>query len=117
MTATTALDPVHHVAVSVRDVKEAVAWYQSRFACRVSYQDDTWAMLEFANIKLALVVPSQQQGRPVGVGGVRQHQAALGRPEPPPAAPGLRQPRGREVRPPQGPPRRHPLLLRHRPGR
>ena len=59
MSATTALDPIHHVAVSVRDIKEAVAWYQARFACRVSYQDDTWAMLEFANLKMALVIPSQ----------------------------------------------------------
>ena len=53
------LDPIHHVAVAVRDVKEAVEWYRARFACKVSYQDDTWAMLDFANLKLALVVPGQ----------------------------------------------------------
>ena len=54
-----ALDNVHHVAVAVQDVRAAVDWYQRNFQCKVSYQDDTWAMLDFANIKLALVVPSQ----------------------------------------------------------
>ncbi len=53
------LDPIHHIAIPVRDVKEAVEWYRGHFACAVSYQDDTWALLDFANIKLALVVPSQ----------------------------------------------------------
>jgi catechol 2,3-dioxygenase-like lactoylglutathione lyase family enzyme len=53
------LDPIHHIAVSVRDVKEAVAWYRNHFACSVSYQDDSWALLDFANIKLALVIPAQ----------------------------------------------------------
>ena len=42
----------------MQDIKGAVEWYTKTFHCRVSYQDDTWAMLEFANLKLALVVPS-----------------------------------------------------------
>lgn len=54
-----ALDAIHHVAVSVSDVATAVRWYQERFTCQVSYQDATWAMLEFANMKLALVIPGQ----------------------------------------------------------
>jgi len=53
------LDSVHHVAVSVKDVKSAVEWYRRNFRCKVSYQDDTWAMLDFANLKLALVLPQQ----------------------------------------------------------
>jgi catechol 2,3-dioxygenase-like lactoylglutathione lyase family enzyme len=53
------LDNVHHVAVAVSDVKAAVDWYRCHFQCKVSYQDDTWAMLDFANIKLALVIPGQ----------------------------------------------------------
>jgi catechol 2,3-dioxygenase-like lactoylglutathione lyase family enzyme len=53
------LDPIHHVAIPVRDVKAAVDWYRGHFACTVSYQDDTWALLDFANIKLALVIPAQ----------------------------------------------------------
>jgi catechol 2,3-dioxygenase-like lactoylglutathione lyase family enzyme len=55
----TFLDTVHHVAVSVKDVRAAADWYRRHFQCRVSYQDDTWAMLEFANLKLALVIPGQ----------------------------------------------------------
>jgi catechol 2,3-dioxygenase-like lactoylglutathione lyase family enzyme len=53
------LDTIHHVAVPVRDVEEAVRWYSSRFRCRVLYHDPTWAMLEFENTRLALVVPDQ----------------------------------------------------------
>ena len=53
------LDRIDHVAVSVPDIGRAVDWYKSMFNCCVSYQDETWAFLEFANLKLALVVPSQ----------------------------------------------------------
>jgi catechol-2,3-dioxygenase len=53
------LDAVHHVAVSVNNVQEAVQWYTSRFRCEVRYQDATWALLAFENIQLALVIPSQ----------------------------------------------------------
>jgi catechol 2,3-dioxygenase-like lactoylglutathione lyase family enzyme len=56
---TTLLDSIHHVAIEVQDVKGAVAWYTKNFQCKVAYQDDTWAFLEFANLKLALVIPSQ----------------------------------------------------------
>ena len=55
----TLLDSIHHVAVSVTDIQAAVDWYMRTFQCKVSYQDDTWALLEFANVKLALVIPSQ----------------------------------------------------------
>src|SRR4051794_5349145 len=46
------LDSIHHIAVSVTDVKAAVEWYTRTFQCKVTYQDDTWAFLEFANLKL-----------------------------------------------------------------
>lgn len=55
----TPLDGLHHVALAVRDVAEAVTWYTQTFACKILYQDATWAFLEFANIKLALVIPEQ----------------------------------------------------------
>lgn len=54
-----ALDSLHHVAISVRDVGEAVRWYTETFRCRVVYQDETWAMLQFGNVHLALVIPTQ----------------------------------------------------------
>lgn len=53
------LDTLHHVAIAVPDVGQAVDWYTKTFQCRIDYQDATWALLAFANLKLALVVPEQ----------------------------------------------------------
>jgi catechol 2,3-dioxygenase-like lactoylglutathione lyase family enzyme len=53
------LDRIDHIAIPVRDVGEAVDWYRQTFRCRVAYQDPTWALLEFGNVRLALVIPSQ----------------------------------------------------------
>ena len=41
------------------DVTRAVRWYQKMFACEVKWQDETWALLQFANTSLALVVPGE----------------------------------------------------------
>ena len=54
-----ALDALHHVAISVPDIPAAVEWYTRTFRCRVTYQDATWAMLDFANVRVALVIPSE----------------------------------------------------------
>ena len=53
------LDNIHHLAIQVEDIARAVDWYKEEFDLEVSYQDETWAMLEFANISLALVLPGQ----------------------------------------------------------
>jgi hypothetical protein len=53
------LDTLHHTALRVKDVKETVAWYTERFRCKVEYQDATWAMLEFENVRLAFVLAEQ----------------------------------------------------------
>lgn len=53
------LDTIHHIAIPVRDIAEAVTWYTKHLQCKISYQDATWALLDFANTKLALVIPSQ----------------------------------------------------------
>lgn len=53
------LDRIEHVAIAVADVPSAVAWYTSNFRCTVAYQDATWALLDFANLELALVIPEQ----------------------------------------------------------
>ena len=53
------LDRIDHLAISVPDLSSAVAWYTSRFRCKVAYQDPTWAFLEFDNLRLALVIPEQ----------------------------------------------------------
>jgi catechol 2,3-dioxygenase-like lactoylglutathione lyase family enzyme len=50
---------VDHIAVAVNDIDQAVAWYTQQFRSRVLFQDETWALLEFANVNLALVIPEQ----------------------------------------------------------
>ncbi len=52
-------DRLHHVAIAVSDVESAVRWYRRSFDCVVAYQDDTWALLEFATVHLALVTPGE----------------------------------------------------------
>jgi catechol 2,3-dioxygenase-like lactoylglutathione lyase family enzyme len=53
------LHTLHHVAIAVTSVKETVEWYSHHFDCRVAYQDETWAIVQFANVSLAFVVPGQ----------------------------------------------------------
>ena len=52
-------DRVHHVALQVEDLGRAVDWYQTQFSSELLYQDDTWALLRFGNVNLALVMPDQ----------------------------------------------------------
>jgi catechol 2,3-dioxygenase-like lactoylglutathione lyase family enzyme len=53
------LDDLHHVAIQVKNIQRAVEWYRNNFATRVDYQDESWALLRFGNIYLALVKPEQ----------------------------------------------------------
>ena len=50
---------IHHIAIQVKDIQRAVEWYTTHFNIEVTYQDNTWAMLRFSNINLALVIPEQ----------------------------------------------------------
>tara|TARA_A100001035_G_scaffold42226_1_gene29388 strand:- start:1151 stop:1450 length:300 start_codon:yes stop_codon:yes gene_type:complete len=51
------LTHVDHIAIESRDIKKSVKWYLSKFNCSIKYQDNTWALLEFDNISIALVKP------------------------------------------------------------
>lgn len=53
------MDKIHHIAVSVSDIKEALGWYRSQFDVQTLYEDESWAMMRFSNVDLALVVPGQ----------------------------------------------------------
>ena len=53
------MDTIHHLAIPAEDIAASVRWYREHTDCSVEYQDDTWALLAFANIKLALVMPGQ----------------------------------------------------------
>lgn len=50
---------IDHVAIQVKDVQRAIDWYSTHFQTEILYQDDSWALLRFANINLALVIPEQ----------------------------------------------------------
>tara|TARA_Y100000588_G_scaffold245178_1_gene259467 strand:+ start:9893 stop:10123 length:231 start_codon:yes stop_codon:yes gene_type:complete len=45
------LNNTDHVAVQVSDVSNALVYYAERFECEVTYQDTTWALIKFENIK------------------------------------------------------------------
>jgi catechol 2,3-dioxygenase-like lactoylglutathione lyase family enzyme len=53
------LDHIDHVAVTVADIAASVDWYVSSFRCEIEYQDETWALLRFENMALALVIAEQ----------------------------------------------------------
>ena len=53
------MDQIQHVALVVSNIDDAIKWYQSRFDLEVTYSDKTWALLEFSNILMALVLPNQ----------------------------------------------------------
>ena len=46
-------DTLQHVAIAVSNMQRAIQWYTTRFNCTIHYHDDTWALLDFANIRLA----------------------------------------------------------------
>lgn len=53
------LEKLDHVAVGVTDIKKALKWYCANFDVDVTYADESWALLMFDNISLALVLPDQ----------------------------------------------------------
>ena len=56
---TVELDRIDDIAIPVDDVAAAVEWYKERFRCEIGYQDETWALLNFANARLAFVIAEQ----------------------------------------------------------
>ena len=50
---------IDHIAIQVDDIRESVKWYRNKFKCEVIYEDDTWAFLQYENIKMALVVEDE----------------------------------------------------------
>ncbi len=69
------LDAIHHVAIEVDDVKEAIDWYADKFRCKVAYEDDTWALLQFGNLSIALVTRGEH---PAHIGFVTETAAEHG---------------------------------------
>ena len=48
-------DIVDHIAIVVKDIKDSIIFYTTKFQCLEIYSDSTWAILQFENIKLSLV--------------------------------------------------------------
>ena len=53
------LDIIDHIAIQVSDIQKTLDWYLKQFCCKEIYSDDTWALIEFKNVKLALVKSSE----------------------------------------------------------
>ena len=69
------LTTVHHVAINVANLQSAINWYQTSFNCRLIHQEARQAILQFANLQLNLVLPSQE---PPHVAFVKQDAASYG---------------------------------------
>ena len=54
---------LHHVAINVSDIKKSVEWYVKNMHATVEYEDETWAMLGFGDVNMALTVASQHPPR------------------------------------------------------
>ncbi|MEL0106608.1 MAG: VOC family protein [Alphaproteobacteria bacterium] len=53
------MDKIHHIAIVVPEIKKALEWYQNQFEIETCYADESWALVKFDNIELALVLPGQ----------------------------------------------------------
>ena len=53
------MDKINHIAITVTNIKHATNWYTKNFDCKVKEEYDNWALLEFDNIDLALVSPTE----------------------------------------------------------
>ena len=74
---TPSLDTIHHVAIQVQNIRNAVDWYTERYECLIDYEDQTWALLRFANTSLALVKPEEH---PYHIAITTDDLAAYGKP-------------------------------------
>ncbi|MBS28136.1 MAG: glyoxalase [Alphaproteobacteria bacterium] len=53
------MERIDHIALPVADISAALDWYREHFTCETLYVDESWALLGFENISLALVLPDQ----------------------------------------------------------
>ena len=53
------MEKIDHIAIVVTNINHAVNWYTKNRDCEVIYQNESWADLQFENIKLALVLPHE----------------------------------------------------------
>lgn len=50
---------IDHIAITVDNPQDAARWYMDAFGAELLYDDPTWCLIGFENIKLAFVISSQ----------------------------------------------------------
>ena len=53
------MEKIDHIAIVVNNINRVVDWYTKNRDCKVKYQDSSWALLEFQNVDLSLVLPAE----------------------------------------------------------
>ena len=48
-----------HVALNTDNIEATANWYVANFEAEIKYIDETWALLQIGNTKIALTIPSQ----------------------------------------------------------
>ena len=48
-----------HIAINVSDIKKSIEWYVQNLSASVDYEDQTWAMLNVNNTRLALTISQE----------------------------------------------------------
>ena len=46
---------IDHIALQVLDIQRSISWYTENLGAEVVYEDETWAMMNCGEIKIALV--------------------------------------------------------------
>lgn len=72
------MDKIDHVALQVANIRASIEWYTKAFDCQVLYEDQSWALLGFENMKIALVIPSQH---PAHLAVIDEHPEKYGIPK------------------------------------
>ena len=52
-------DIIDHIAIVVDNIERSLNFYTHKFKCKTIFSDKTWAILQFENIKLSLVVKEE----------------------------------------------------------
>ena len=50
---------IDHIAIVVDNIKESVAYYVVEHKARILYMDETWGLLQFKNVNLALTLEGE----------------------------------------------------------
>jgi catechol 2,3-dioxygenase-like lactoylglutathione lyase family enzyme len=53
-------DRLDHLAIHVGDLERSISWYQTSFSCELIFRSATRALLQFSNVKLELLLPSEE---------------------------------------------------------